>query len=318
MLLSVACIDLYQMTSDLKARLAYAMLKVNNGWQSRSLDEVEELASQAASPGSNSSTARRAFDSSASPHMASIPETQVRFVNEPPSQRRKSNSPPNQPSNKPGLAPPASIKPSTGNSRRNTAPHYTRTLVGRAYSASPLGSAQPQHRAISDLYSPHQNVREKDAIESLLFMSSPSNSANMKHNYSPNASPGPNSQPTPRTAARHALPSGPRKALPTQRAPPAAKRVDFHDALSYSPHSPMDLDSPRSVNGTPRRKTIGTLMRPPTIVSERGLGTGSRMRELTDKDIDKMLDEAVAAVTARADSDGLDEDIIEIPARVAT
>lgn len=311
--------DLYQMTSDLKARLTYAMLKVNNGWQSRSLDEVEGLASQAASPASTSSTARRVYEPSISPQMGSIPEMQVRLADEPPSQRRKSNSPPNQLSNIPGLAPPASIKPSAGNPRRTNTPHYTRTLVGRAYSASPLGSVQPQHRAISDLYSPHQNVREKDAIESLLFMSSPSNSANMKHTYSPVASPGPNSQPTPRTAARHALPSGPRKALPNQRAQPAAKRVDFHDALSYSPRSPMDLDSPRSLHGTPRRKTIGTLMRPPTIVSERGLGSGSRMRELTDKDIDKMLDEAVAAVSsARGDSDGLDDDMIEIPARVVT
>ncbi|KAJ4285938.1 hypothetical protein N0V88_008213 [Collariella sp. IMI 366227] len=71
------------------------------------------------------------------------------------------------------------------------------------------------------LVSPHTNVREQTAIESLLFMSSPGNSANLKHAF-----PGSSSQPLPSAhqpqQQRTALPtSQPRKSL---LRPPTASR----------------------------------------------------------------------------------------------
>ncbi|KAJ0318631.1 hypothetical protein COL5a_010609 [Colletotrichum fioriniae] len=54
-------------SSDLKTRLSYAMLKVNHGWQSHSIDEVESMASQAASPTSSHSTLHGRQELSASP-----------------------------------------------------------------------------------------------------------------------------------------------------------------------------------------------------------------------------------------------------------
>ncbi|PQE32154.1 cyclin-dependent kinase protein [Rutstroemia sp. NJR-2017a WRK4] len=45
-----------QLSSELRTRLSYAMVKVNNGWESNSINEVETLASQAGSPTSSTST----------------------------------------------------------------------------------------------------------------------------------------------------------------------------------------------------------------------------------------------------------------------
>lgn len=164
------------------------------------------------------------------------------------------------------------------------------------------------------LFSPHQNVREKDAIESLLFMSSPGNSANLK-----NAFPS-SSQPLPQ---RTALPTA-RKSLPTGRRPMHArsqshtqKRVGFE----RSPND-MDIDDPAVMpnsRGTPRRKMNGggaygqgeahlppSRLKPLPISS--GLTVPPRPRTvLRDADIDRMLDR----VTAAADSDSDGE--IEIP-----
>lgn len=168
------------------------MVKVNNGWQTRNLDEVESLASQAASPTSSTSTVHRRSRSSASPRLTlSVPSSQVQFAREPVNFRRKSNSPPTAMSNKPALAPPASIQPSSSmpaprsNPRRNSNPRYTPTMLSHSHSASPRVSAQTtpisnglarsQSHLDHTMYSPHKNVREQDAIETLLFMSSPGN-----------------------------------------------------------------------------------------------------------------------------------------------
>lgn len=129
--------------------------------------------------------------------------------------------------------------------------------------------APGRHRsALSEamLVSPHTNVREQDAIESLLFMSSPGNSANLKHAF-----PSSSSQPLPSTHAgphypqhpqRHALPtSQPRKSLPSGRPghharshshshaqqPTIPKRVGFEK----SPSSAMDIDDPPLPFGSP-------------------------------------------------------------------
>ncbi|EMR87801.1 hypothetical protein BcDW1_3591 [Botrytis cinerea BcDW1] len=45
-----------ELSSELRTRLSYAMVKVNNGWESKSINEVETIASQAGSPTSSNST----------------------------------------------------------------------------------------------------------------------------------------------------------------------------------------------------------------------------------------------------------------------
>ncbi|KAF4985300.1 hypothetical protein FDECE_16673 [Fusarium decemcellulare] len=319
-----------ELSAELRTRLSYAMVKVSNGWQSNSLDEVETLASRAASPTSSPSTIHRRQGSSASPriHLNAVPSSSAPLPYEPARQRRKSNSPPRA-----GLAPPASIQPSVNmpaprsNPRRNSNPHRTPTLLSHSYSASPHTPAQPsvpqtgsRTRTMADpiLFSPHQNVREQDAIESLLFMSSPGNSANLKHAFSPTGSPGPNTGVSRPLAARHALPSGPRKALPSsQRQPQPSRRPGFDKSpMPPPPGSPMDLDSPRQHygtpgRGTPRRRMNGGsshLRGALSLPSGLGVGNGTARKMLRDEDIERMLDQAGAEA-----ADSSDDEEIQIP-----
>jgi hypothetical protein len=53
-----------QLSAQLKTRLSYAMVKVQNGWEKQSLEELEENQSQRGSPNSASGkNDRLAFDS---------------------------------------------------------------------------------------------------------------------------------------------------------------------------------------------------------------------------------------------------------------
>jgi hypothetical protein len=53
-----------QLSAQLKTRLSYAMVKVQNGWEKQSLDELEEVHSQRGSPNSAPGRSDRlAFDS---------------------------------------------------------------------------------------------------------------------------------------------------------------------------------------------------------------------------------------------------------------
>jgi hypothetical protein len=53
-----------QLSAQLKTRLSYAMVKVQNGWEKQSLDELEEVQSQRGSPNSAPGRSDRlAFDS---------------------------------------------------------------------------------------------------------------------------------------------------------------------------------------------------------------------------------------------------------------
>ncbi|KAI9844610.1 MAG: hypothetical protein M1837_005462 [Sclerophora amabilis] len=61
-----------ELSSQLRARLSYAMVKVQHGWQSRSIDEVESIATIQASPRSTKSTFRGAPQSHISPTAASF------------------------------------------------------------------------------------------------------------------------------------------------------------------------------------------------------------------------------------------------------
>ncbi|KAK1485165.1 hypothetical protein CTAM01_12653 [Colletotrichum tamarilloi] len=336
-------------SSDLKTRLSYAMLKVNHGWQSHSIDEVESMASQAASPTSSHSTLHGRQELSASPraNMARYqpvsaattassgpsPATYESFWKEGQRSTHTSASPPApvQHQNVPTLAPPAPIQPSRPigghNPRRNSNPRYTPTLLSHSHSASPHTPSQPNNNATPNqrlgrtplidpiLFSPHQNVREQDAIESLLFMSSPGNSANMKHNYSLSAASN--------LPGRHALPSSqPRKSLPSQR-PLPQKRVGFEKSpgdITAVSDMDIDMDSPQS-RGPMRRRingsasfsggTIGSTLRPQLSLPA-ALGSTSRPRpRLADADIERMIDQAAQAGDSSDDDDGE----IQIPGR---
>lgn len=327
-----------QMSADLKTRLAYAMVKVNNGWQTRSIQEVESLASHAASPTSSSSTIYKRQGSSASPNLPATPPPQVHFAVDPITQHRQSNSP-QATSGKPMLAPPAPIQPATSvphsqtNSRRNHNPRQPPTLLTSSHSATagshqhhrsmhkdsgePHSSSQPTRSSDAMLYSPHQNVREQDAIETLLFMSSPGNSANVKHAFSPSASPGPQHDANGGFGGRHALPNGPRRVLPGGRPGFPAKKAVFDKSPAMPPpHSPMELDSPQQMHQspgkwTPKRRangvsghTRGALSLPSGI----GIGGGRTRQTLRDEDIERLLDRAAA--------DSSDDEEIQLPARV--
>lgn len=53
----------YQLSAQLKTRLSYAMVKVQNGWEKQSLEELEEVQSQRGSPNSAPGGSRVTFDS---------------------------------------------------------------------------------------------------------------------------------------------------------------------------------------------------------------------------------------------------------------
>ncbi len=332
------------------------MVKVNNGWHSHSIDQVETMASQAASPSSSNSTVHGRHGASASPRLRSNSSTPasagaVRSQFESPwaewnrapgSAAGASPMPPSGAA--PSLAQPVSIRrgQQPNNPRRNSNPKYPPVSLSHAQLGSPrtprqqLSPAQrtPQPRSAATSivdpvpYSPHQNVREQDAIETLLFMSSPGNSANMKHTF-----PSSSSQPLPSVTSsprRTALPSSqPRKSLPTAR-PAHHTQTPRHVGFEKSPSnlSDMDLDehfrSPNTVgsnfsHGTPRRKTNGSYMAGdsstprlkvplPTLC---GLSGPSKPRPtLGEDDIEKMLDRA-------ADDSDDSDDSIQIPTQRA-
>ncbi|CAK7216325.1 hypothetical protein SEUCBS140593_002831 [Sporothrix eucalyptigena] len=370
-----------ELSAELKTRLSYAMVKVNNGWQSHSIDQVENLASHGASPASSTSTIHGRHGSSLSPRIpghsfhnrhqsqtsVSTTSTTIAPTGRTPSAldmsswssqqgSRSAHSTPPLPSplssSRTGsaaptrsLAPPASIQPSRSSalSRRNSNPGYHPPALPTSYSqGSPHtpGDFEAGHRrtptADPILFTPHQNVREQDAIETLLFMSSPGNSSNMKQFPSITSS----SQPLPaghhdpqhasmNSPQRHALPgSVPRKSLPSGRPnayglqPPLGRR----GAHNRSP-SEMDIDEPystpysRSSKGTPKRRANGLdhvaeiaspRMKMPLSMPSGLSGTSKPRPVLGEDDIERMLDRAAAA---SADDSSDSESEILIPSR---
>ncbi|KAG6032176.1 hypothetical protein E4U41_007299 [Claviceps citrina] len=331
------------LSAELKTRLSYAMVKVNHGWQGRCLDEVETLASQRASPTSSSSTVHGGTASLAGPQLpVRASPSQMYFANMEPDVLRwnpDSAAHPSPLSGKPTLGPPATIQPSLPmsaprcNPRRNSNPRYAPTMLSHSHSASPSAeSTTPM------MPSPHKNVREQDAIESLLFMSSPKNSANLKHSFTPSGSPGPQPDgqhqhqhqrpppppPPPRTVGdRHALPSAAssRRGLPSTRPPLPAKKVGSDKTPGMPPPAPsaMDLDysSQRQQHDTstkPTAKRHAPVHRRPAIPLASGLGHGSghgtSRKTLRDEDIERMLDRASAEL-----GDSSDDEEIQLPSR---
>ncbi|KAG5914405.1 hypothetical protein E4U42_000513 [Claviceps africana] len=349
------------LSAELRTRLSYAMVKVNHGWQGRCLDEVESLASQAASPTSSTSTIHQGRNgSSVSPRLA-IRATPPQMASAGASksapasqQRRNSDSSPSSSSlsPRPTLAPPATIQPSLPMSttrthpRRNTNPRYAPTMLSSlsqsassssARSSAPLGNGHfALHASAAEpiLHSPHKNVREQDAIETLLFMSSPGHSANLTHSLSPLGSPGPQAganhhrqqpqqqqqqHPPPRsTRDRHALPSSAssRRGLPSHRTPLPAKKVglDKSPRMLPPPVSPMALDppphgpSPSPNRASTKQHAPGHRRSALSLPSGLGLGNGTTRKALNEEDIERMLDRAGAEL-----SDSSDDEEIQLP-----
>ncbi|KAI0131914.1 hypothetical protein BJ170DRAFT_224156 [Xylariales sp. AK1849] len=327
-----------ELSAELKTKLSYAMMKVNHGWQGHSIDEVESLASQAASPTSSSSTVYGRHRTSASPRVPLVGLRQGTssagispISQQPPQGRtydsfwRESNargyhhsaSPPT--SQVPMLAPPAAIQPrppGQAHPRRSSNAKYTPAYISHSHNTSPHTPAQPSPlqstpgmRSMGTpqidpiLFSPHQNVREQEALETLVFMSSPGNSANLKHNF-----PSSQARNGPLMSQRTALPSSrlgpgadytaqPRRTLPTGRHH-AHGSIGKHVGFEKSPSnvSEMEVDDPYASpqsRGTPRRRTIAGSR--PSLSVPTGLGGASRPRPtLQDDDIERMLDRVAA------------------------
>ncbi|KAI1453873.1 hypothetical protein F4805DRAFT_356270 [Annulohypoxylon moriforme] len=333
-----------ELSAELRTKLSYAMVKVNNGWQGHSIDEVESLASQAASPTSSTSTLHGRHGASASPripiaptrHRASSNATSPTFQH--PSQGRtyesfwregniKGSTSTSPISQVPTLAPPAPIQPRQPGQvhpRRSSNARFTPAYLSHASphtpaQPSPLQSTPGQGSIRTPnvdpiLFSPHQNVREQEALETLMFMSSPGNSANVKHAFPSSIPSSQSSQPLQppqgRNSGRTALPtsrlgsgieasSQGRKSLPTARPQshhaPQVKRVGFEK--SPGNYGGMDIDDPHGSpysRGTPRRRTNGSAPRPSLSIPA-GLGGSSRPRtSLRGDDIERMLDRVAA------------------------
>ncbi|KAI2633552.1 hypothetical protein GGS26DRAFT_50934 [Hypomontagnella submonticulosa] len=338
-----------ELSAELRTKLSYAMVKVNNGWQGNTIDEVESLASQAASPTSSTSTLHGRHGTSASPRIPIAPMRHRASSNAtspigqyPPQGRAyepiwrevnaKASTSTSPVSQMPTLAPPAPIQPrQAAHPRRSSNARFAPAYL--SHHASPHTPAQPSPLQTTPsqgtartpnvdpiLFSPHQNVREQEALETLMFMSSPGNSANVKHAFPSSQSSQPVQPlqpPQGRGSGRTALPtsrlgsgveagSQVRKSLPTARPQqhhaPQGKRVGFEK--SPATYGAMDIDdvhgSPRG-RGTPRRRTNGSAPRPSLSIPA-GLGPSRPRTTLRDNDIERMLDRVAADDSS--DSDG--------------
>ncbi|KAI0451345.1 hypothetical protein F5B21DRAFT_383950 [Xylaria acuta] len=334
-----------ELSAELKAKLSYALVKVNNGWQSHSIDEVESLASQAASPASSTSTLHGRHGSSASPRislagfrqamsnpssMTTSPVVQYPQARTYESFWRESSSkvPGTTPpiSQVPTLAPPAPIQPRQAlptNPRRNSNARHTPAYLSQSHQSSPHTPSQPsplqstpgQHTLRTPnvdpiLFSPPQDLREQEALETLVFMSSPGNSTNLKHAFPvPQTSQPRNGMrtnlPTSRLGQTSEVNSQGRRALPTGRLQTQQpKHVEFEKSPGTS--IAMDIDEQyrsSQARAMPRRRTINGSVPRTSLSIPAGLGGPARAKPpLGDDDIQRMIDRAAAADSS--DSEG--------------
>lgn len=215
-----------QLSSELRTRLSYAMVKVNNGWQSHSIDEVESLASQKGSPTSSTSTEKVRRNPLASPRTVMFANAQGQSssmhsitqaptadfdlysnLGQPsrtyesfwrdhsatshPSNKQSSTSCTTTPPSK-SLAPPADIRPQH-TPRRSGTPKFSKPpTIPNHGSNSDYQSSAPHTPRQSNMRengtmqtTSKKTIQEQDAIETLLFMSSPGHSGNMGHTFPP-------------------------------------------------------------------------------------------------------------------------------------
>jgi hypothetical protein len=214
-----------QLSAQLKTRLSYAMVKVQNGWEKQSLDALEEVHSQRGSPNSAPGRSDRlAFDSPstfdrrrrpsgvsdnsdpmlmspASDPSGAYPASSCEFSDvgkefsvtdsyavywrsaTKPTLDAAANLISVTGSNHGlGLAPAPDIQ--VGRRRRSSASHPPPPLIGtgqrKHYSDLGSGPGTPATPRAGILRMPSQQA-EKDAVDTLLFMSSPNNSQRFPH-----------------------------------------------------------------------------------------------------------------------------------------
>lgn len=255
--------DYVQLSSELRTRLSYAMVKVNNGWQSNSIDEVESLASQAGSPTSSTSTmhGRRNVITSPRTAIANLqphPSSSAQSMQAPPAdfdlyprgdqpsrtyesfwrdhstasypQQRQNGAIASPPGSK-SLGPPADIRPTLSSRRAGTpkfskpptlSNHGSHSPYNNNNTSAPRTPLRTDYRDNTIIQAPSQKtIQEQDAIETLLFMSSPGNPGNMGHAFPPPRTQG-SPQQSPLRAEFHA-----------QGRVPSRRRVEF-DATATS------------------------------------------------------------------------------------
>lgn len=221
--------DVGQISQQLRTRLTYAMVKVQNGWQNRSLDEVESLAS--ASPRSTTFNHYSDNNRLLSPRVALSAHLQRQDSNSSSGsdksqqqQVRGQAALMSPPSSKKGLAPPANIVSRQVQQRRRRTPNM------QVNTAPPQLSARPpiKHRT------PSQTAgMEADAVETLLFMASPNNSGHQSSQFSPvTSAPSVNHFPSQTSPLRN-----------TFSAPTSPKRVAFAASGGYAARYGRDKGS---------------------------------------------------------------------------
>ncbi|KAI1607960.1 hypothetical protein EDD37DRAFT_6178 [Exophiala viscosa] len=189
--------NVLELSQQLRTKLKYAMIKVQNGWQTRSFDEVESLASQSPrstisgfqhspktqtllSPRSAMSRKYQRESSESDSSDSTVALESRGLVN-------MSGSP--QVAARRALAPPIDILPSS--SRRRRAPNG---VHGPGVHARHMHISRPT----TSQRTPSQNAAmEADAVETLLFMASPSNSGYNPSTHSSQESSLPRSVPFP-------------------------------------------------------------------------------------------------------------------------
>ncbi|KAF2089611.1 hypothetical protein K490DRAFT_63747 [Saccharata proteae CBS 121410] len=190
-----------ELSAELKTRLAYAMIKVQNGWEQKSIDEVETIASQRSTPmlqtptsanfrGETDSPIRRrtsSYDDSeymASPGMTNSPGL-TRTLNGHAATYHNPDSRPTTSSTitslAPSLAPAPDITPQR-RPRRSLTSHVPPTLGSSTRPSHPTTTINAPTTPTANKTRPPGILRlpsqqaEMDAVDSLLFMSSPGNS----------------------------------------------------------------------------------------------------------------------------------------------
>ncbi|KAF2198109.1 hypothetical protein GQ43DRAFT_423169 [Delitschia confertaspora ATCC 74209] len=178
-----------ELSAQLRTRLSYALVKVQNGWEKRSIGELEELPSQRGSlvPAPTPSTVLRcrrisSISEGSGPRII-LPDRDTPSYN--PSVEIPDESPK---SNGPVLAPAAEIGPRR--KRRSSAAHHPPPLLSSSqrkyysdlsnFKTSPRTPTIGVNPRAGILRMPSQQA-EKDAVDTLLFMSSPKNSNRVPH-----------------------------------------------------------------------------------------------------------------------------------------
>ena len=173
---------LHQLSAQLKARLSYALVKVQYGWEKQSISDLEQKAEAMQTPTDSPRSVRRlsAASSPSTVYMQSPGTTSLQ------------NSPPRT-SHGPVLAPAPDLTSHRRGTRRASSARAPPSLTTPH---RPTGSITSNHTDMMSPTTPTTNSNfaaarpggilrmpsgqaEKDALETLMFMSSPNNSAKM-------------------------------------------------------------------------------------------------------------------------------------------